>query len=61
MEIVRDVVIPELDRQGFHIGSEDMNRLLYYIEYHDDYVSLRLKHLRRHLRMELYRRILEGE
>lgn len=51
MEIVKDVVIPELDRQGFCIESEDRNRLLYYIEYHDDHVSLRLKHLRRHLRI----------
>ena len=51
MEIVRDVVIPELDRKGFHIGSEDRNRLLYYVQYHDDHVSLRLKHLRRHLKM----------
>lgn len=51
MEIVRDVVLPELDRQGFYIGAEDMKRLLYYIEYHDDHVSLRLKHLRRHLRI----------
>lgn len=50
-EIVRDVVIPELDRQGFHIGDEDMKRLLYYVNYHDDHVSLRLKHLRRHLQM----------
>ena len=51
MEIVRDEVIPELDRKGFHIGSEDRTRLLYYVKYHDDHVSLRLKHLRRHLQM----------
>ena len=25
--------------------------LLYYVEFHDDRVSLRMKHLRRHLRM----------
>lgn len=51
MEIVRDIVIPEMDRQGFHIGTEDKKRLLYYVEYHDDHVSLRLKHVRRHLQM----------
>lgn len=51
MEIVRDAVIPELDRQGYNIGVEDMKRLLYYVKYHDDHVSLRLKHLKRHLLM----------
>ena len=51
MEIVRDIVIPELDRQGFYLGSEDRKRLLYYVAYHDDHVSLRLGHLRRHLQM----------
>lgn len=51
MEIVRDIVIPELDRQGFLLSPEDKKRLLYYVAYHDDRVSLRLGHVRRHLKM----------
>lgn len=51
MEIVRDEIIPCLLNKGFTITSEQSRRLLYYIEFHDDRVSLRMKHLRRHLNM----------
>lgn len=51
MEIVRDEVIPSLDKNGIVLPIFDIKRLLYYVEYHDDQVSLRLKHLRRHLDM----------
>lgn len=51
MEIVRDVVIPELDRQGYEIPCFDIKELLYYVEYHDDHVSVKLKHVRRHTKM----------
>ena len=51
MEIVRDEVIPELLRQGNTLSEEDQKRLLYYVEYHDDHVSVKLKHVRRHLNM----------
>lgn len=51
MEIVDAVIIPELDRKGFHISCMDVKRLLYYVEYHDDHVSKKLKHLNRHMKM----------
>ena len=51
MEIVRDIVIPELDRQGYVIPCFDVQELLYYVKYHDDHVSVKLKHVRRHTKM----------
>jgi len=51
MEIVRDEVIPYLDKLGYELSCFDIGRLLYYIEYHDDHVSIKLKHLRRHLKI----------
>lgn len=51
MEIVRDEVIPYLDNIGYELSYVDIRRLLYYIEYHDDHVSVKLKHLRRHLKL----------
>ena len=45
-EIVRERVIPLLD-----LPDDEKRRLLYYVRYHDDRVSLRIKHLRRHLNM----------
>ena len=50
MEIVRDIVIPELDRQGYVISCFDVQELLYYVKYHDDHVSVKLKH---HITTEL--------
>lgn len=51
MEIVRDEVIPELDKYGYELPCMDVKRLLYYVEYHDDHVSVKLKHVRRHMNM----------
>ena len=51
MKIVRDKVIPLLAEKGAHFSLEECRRLLYYVEYHDDRVSLRPKHLRRHLQI----------
>ena len=51
MEIVRDIVVPELDRQGYVIPCFDVQELLYYVKYHDDHVSVKLKHVRRHTKM----------
>lgn len=51
MEIVKDEVIPGLCEQGYELLFSDIRRLLYYIEYHDDHVSIKLKHVRRHLKM----------
>ena len=47
--IVQDEILPILDSSG--IPYIDMKRLLYYVRYHDDRVSLKLKHLRRHLKL----------
>ena len=51
MEIVKDAIIPELLSKGESLRDDEQRRLIYYVEYHDDRVSLRLKHLRRHLNM----------
>lgn len=51
MEIVRDDVIPALASKGIALTPEGQRKPLYYVEYHDDRVSLRQKHLRRHLGM----------
>ena len=51
MEIVRDGVIPALMENDVFLPADEQRRLLYYVEYHDDRVSLRPKHLRRHLKM----------
>ncbi len=50
MEITRDEIIPELLDNGEVLTEDEQRRLLYYVEYHDDRVSLRMKHLRAHLR-----------
>lgn len=50
-EIVEDAIIPELLSKGECLRDDEQRRLIYYVEYHDDRVSLRMKHLRRHLNM----------
>ena len=49
-EMVRDIVW-SLGSEGVDFTKEDIERLLYYVKYHDDRVSLREKHLKRHLNM----------
>ena len=51
MVITRDQIIPHLLNAGVELAKDDQRRLLYYVEYHDDRVSLRMKHLRRHLNL----------
>ena len=51
MEIVREEILPKLSEMGGFLSPEEQKRLLYYVQYHDDRVSLRIKHLRRHLGM----------
>lgn len=51
MEIVKNAIIPELLSKGESLSDDEQRRLIYYVEYHDDRVSLRMKHLRRHLNM----------
>ena len=50
-QIVREEVVPHLLSKGVILDSKDINRLLYYVLYHDDRISLREKHLKRHLKM----------
>lgn len=49
MEIVRDVVLPFLEQKEIFLSAPEKNRLLYYVEHHDDYVSLEKDCLERHL------------
>ena len=51
MEITRDEIVPGLMAKGEILTEDERRRLLYYVEYHDDRVSLRIKHLRRHLNL----------
>lgn len=48
-EIVEIEVIPFLLEKGADLSEEDRKRLLYYVEHHDDRMSLRLKHVREHM------------
>ena len=50
-EIVRDDVLPMLYEKGVRICFEDQKRLLYYVGYHDEHISLRMKSIRRHMGM----------
>ena len=48
-EIVETEVIPFLLEKGTNLSEEDRKRLIYYVEHHDDRMSLRLKHVREHM------------
>ena len=54
MQIVDYVKIPDLDRKGYKIPCLDVKRLLYYVEYHDDHVSKKLKHINRHMKLATF-------
>lgn len=49
MKRVRDEIIPALIASGVELSAEEQRRLIYYVEYHDDRMSLKLHSLRRHL------------
>ena len=51
MEITKDQIIPDLLSKGEDLSDDDQRRLIYYVEYHDDRMSLRMKHLRQHLKL----------
>lgn len=51
LEILDTVIIPLLDQKGYEISCMDIKRLRYYVEYHDDHVSKKLKHINRHMKM----------
>ena len=50
-EIVETEVIPFLMKKGADLSEEDRKRLIYYVEHHDDRMSLRLKHVREHMKI----------
>ena len=49
VEIVVDSVLPTLIAKGETLSFDEQRILQYYILYHDDHVSCKVKHLRRHL------------
>ncbi len=50
-EIVQDEILKTLYEHGINLLFEDQKRLVYYVRFHDEHVSLRMKHIRRHLQM----------
>lgn len=63
-QIVREEVLPCLSSKGVCLGWENMERLLYYIKYHDDLVTIRENHLKRHLELvdiETFKKLMELE
>lgn len=50
-QIVQREVLPTLYKKGVRISSVDQKRLLYYVYYHDEMVSLKMKSIRRHMKM----------
>ena len=61
-EIVKAIVFTLSCYKGVHFNWQDRERLLYYVKYHDDHVSLREKHLKRHLKMvdvETFKKLME--
>lgn len=50
-EIVQDEIINTLYEHRANLLFEDQKRLVYYVRFHDEQVSLRMKHIRRHLKM----------
>ena len=60
-EWVREIVW-HLGSEGVDFSREDISRLLYYVKYHDDRISRREKHLKRHLNMvdlETFKNLME--
>ncbi len=51
MEIVQDEVISGLLQKGAALSEDEQRRLLYYVRHHDDRMSVKLKHVREHLKI----------
>lgn len=45
MAIVRDEILPELEKNGISLSEEEKRRILYYVEHHDDTVGFDVKYL----------------
>lgn len=50
-DIVEQEIIPFFEKSGIILSADDKARLVYYVRYHDDNISLRIKSVRRHLRI----------
>lgn len=48
-KIVREKVIPYIIFSGGILSVQEKQKLLYYVKYHDDHVSLKRKHFKRHM------------
>lgn len=51
LQLVKEMLVPALEKKGEILTEEEKKRLFYYVAFHDDHVSLRKKHLRRHLKI----------
>ena len=49
-EIVQDEILYTLYEKGVDLLFEDQMRLVYFVRHHDEHVSLRMKHIRGHLK-----------
>ena len=65
MEIVRGEVIPNLQKKGYKISNDDIQRLFYYIEYHDCLVmcneSTIISHLQKGISFSTFQNLMELE
>ncbi len=50
-EVVQDEVLPTLLQKGATLSEDERRRLLYYVRHHDDRMSVKLKHVREHLKI----------
>ena len=49
VEIIKEEIVPGFLKHGEILSEDEQIRLFYYVGYHDVHVSLRIKHLRKHL------------
>lgn len=48
-EIVQNEILTTLYEEGASLSFEDQKRLVYFVRYHDEHISLRVKYTRKHL------------
>ena len=51
LQLVKREIVPTLEWNGEFLSETEKKRLFYYVAFHDDHVSFRKKHLRRHLKI----------
>ncbi len=50
LQLVKQEIVPTMEWNGEFLSETEKKRLFYYVAFHDDHVSFRKKHLRRHLK-----------